>query len=794
MKFAGILALVAALSAGTALAQSPPPSAALEARSLPGLALPGRIVIDRWGISHIQAGSAQDAFFLQGYATARDRLWQIDLWRKRGLGRLAASFGPAFAEQDRASRLLLYRGDMAAEWAAYPTEAKGWTEAFTAGINAFVSDVEAGRQPLPEEFGATGSRPERWSAEDIVRIRSNALVSNLPSEVARARALCGAGLRYEPLRRKLEPAHTIIMPKGLDPCAIPAGVLKDYLLGTGGVSFEAGKVKAVDAPSMLSQAANTDVADGSNNWVVAPGRTDTGRPILAGDPHRAHGVPSLRYIVHLDAPGLHIAGAGEPSLPGVSFGHNEDVAWGLTIFAMDQQDLMVYAPAASGTYRYKGKAEPYRIVRETLEVKGEAPRTIELRFTRHGPVLHTDASGRSFALRATWDKPGASAYFNAAWLYRAKSWNDFTIGQAHWGAPSLNLVYADTKGDIGWAAAGFSPVRRTADGLLPVPGDGSHEWQGLLDPGLLPSLHNPAQGWIATANEMNLPRDYPNETRRIAFEWTDRSRIDRISTVLAAKPRFSLRDAMALQTDQYSPLAVRAVALLAGLEGDSAESRAALALLKGWDGHENAESAPAALHEVWLLRHLIEAATAATVPEPQRAAFGRASVASIISALETPGPLLGADPGATRAAILKTSLASAWRETVKLLGPDPAKWRWGSLHKAQFSPDLPIAGRDDARSVGPLPIGGSASTPMAAGSRSGDFSVGHGASVRMVLDVGAWDNSMIVNTPGQSGDANSLHYRDLFPIWASGGYVPFRWSRAAVMNDAERVIEVTPGT
>ena len=776
MKSVLIAIFAASLASSTA---ATPDSARSDARALPGLGAPGQIIVDRWGISHIYAGSSSDAFFLQGYAAARDRLWQIDLWRKRGLGRLAASFGPSYVAQDRAARLFLYRGDMAAEWAAYPAEAKGWTAAFAAGINAYIGDVAAGRQPLPEEFRATASTPERWSADDVVRIRSNALTSNLPAEVARARNVCGGGLKYEPMRRQLEPPHRIVLPMGLDPCVVPADVLDDYLLGTGGVKFEKGQVVA--AVDQLRAAADPDVREGSNNWVIAPSRSATGRPLLANDPHREHSVPSLRYIVHLDAPDLHIAGAGEPALPGISFGHNEDAAWGLTIFYIDQQDLVV------------GDADTkVRDVIETIGVKGEAARTVTLQFTNDGPVIHRDAAGRPFMLRATWDRPGASAYFNASWLFRAKSWTDFKAAQVHWGAPPLNLIYADKTGDIGWSAAGFVPVRGAGDGLMPVPGDAANAWRGAMGPGLLPSLHNPAKGWIATANQMNLPAGYPADDRRIGFEWVDRSRIDRIETVIAGKPKFSLQDAMALQTDAHSPLASRGVALLAGLTGDTADQRAALKLLRGWDGNTTADSAAAALYEVWAGRHLGSTAVTMAVPKAAQAGMDKPAIAAVTRVLEHPTGLLGPDPAAMRAAILKTSLGAAWRDTAALLGPDPATWRWDGLHHALFTPALAIPGAGQ-RVVGPLPMGGSSSTPMATSPRETDFNVVGGASVRLVMDVGAWDNSVVINAPGQSGDSGSAHYRDLFPLWAAGKYVPLRWTREAVLRDAETVIDVVPG-
>lgn len=766
-----IRAVAAALLLTTAAtAQEAPPGAFSESRALPGLTAPGEIIIDRAGIPHIYAANARDGFFLQGYAVARDRLWQIDLWRKRGLGRLSASFGAQFVAQDRAARLLLYRGEMAAEWAAYPSQAKGWTEAFAAGINAYVADVEAGRAPLPIEFSATNTRPERWQADDVVRIRSNALASNLTSEVARARALCGGDLKYEPLRRELAPAHTVSIPKGLDPCSIPADVLDDYALGTGDVRFDGQKIVVASL--------DPDIQEGSNNWVIGAGKSATGRPILANDPHRAHAVPNLRYLSHIDTPELKIAGSGEPALPGISFGHNEDVAWAITIFAIDQQDLVV-----------NPKATKLTEVRERIEVKGAPPREVVLKFTDDGPIIHEDpTSGRSFALRATWTKPGASAYFNASWAWTAKTWDDFLVARDHWGAPPLNLLFANRAGDIGWAPGGFVPVRAAGDGLLPVPAGKVHRWTGLLDAKLMPVKHNPADGWIATANEMNIPAGYPH---MLGLEWADRSRITRISEVVGSKPKFGLTDAMALQNDPTSPMARRAVALLQGLAGRDANERGALALLGNWNGHEGPDSAAAALYEIWAARHLAASAVKAIVPEAARRNFGRTSIGNILPVLED-GKLFGPDSAALRAEILLGSLGLAFAETARLLGPDPATWRWGALHRADFQPSLPIAGRDAERRVGPVPIGGSGSTPMAMGTGP-DFRVVSGASVRVVMDVGAWDNSMAINTPGQSGDPASPHYRDLFARWATGNYVPFVWSRPRVLQEAERIINVTPG-
>jgi len=779
-----IWGLAAVLMAGAAHAEV---SSAVrqEAAPVAGLQAPAELIVDRWGIPHIYAASSRDAFFLQGWNAARDRLWQIDLWRKRGLGRLSASFGPAYAAQDRAARLFLYRGDMAAEWAAYDPGGKEAVESFAAGVNAYVAEVKAGKRPLPVEFKLTSSQPEAWAPEDILRIRSHALVSNVTSEVARARTICAGGPAADTLRRKLEPAHKVVVPKGLDPCDVPADVLKDYVLATEPVSFKA------LAPKSLGDVIEERGAEGSNNWTISAARSATGRPILANDPHRPVGAPSLRYIAHLDAPGLSIIGAGEPALPGVSFGHNDTTAFGITIFYIDQEDLYAYQTKGNA-YRYKGGLEPMKVVRETIEVKGEAPREVELHYTRHGPVVwQDDAKGKAFVVRTIWNEPGLAGYFGSSRMWRAKGWDDFQTARNKWGAPPLNLVYADAKGDIGWSAAGRTPVRPNWDGLMPVPGDGRYEWAGFVEDGGLPASKNPAEGYFATANAMNIPAEpaYPREKRQLGFEWADPTRTQRIHEVLDGLPKSTLADSMALQTDSVSPQARRGIALVKDLSSPDPDVARAIALLKAWDANETTDSAAAAIYETWAVKHLgRHTAGAAGFPEAARKLIGAGSPDPTLLWLE-------GQPAKVRDPVLLSSLADAVGELKGRLGPDMATWTWGRLHQAKFVPA--IAALADPQlaaqmTVGPLQVPGSASTPRAATWRAGDFQQTAGASVRIVLDVGAWDNSMAINTPGQSGDPTSPHYRDLFPLWAAGSYVPLRFSRAAVEADAETVMKLTP--
>jgi penicillin amidase len=801
---AAVLAALAASQATAREKENPLAAARQSTTSVAGLNAPAQILIDVWGIPHIYAGNEHDLFFLQGFNAARDRLWQIDLWRKRGLGLLAKDFGAAYVEQDKALRLFLYRGDMKAEWAAYGPKAKTYAEAFVAGVNAYVADVQAGKRPLPIEFRIAGTTPDLWSAEDVVRIRSHGLTRNVASEVKRALVACAAGLEADRLRVKLEPPWTTKIPEGLDPCSVPKQVLAPYDLATRPVAFakSAAERRAAlehDPDKFLAEADAQRDTIGSNNWVVAPSRTATGRPLLANDPHREHSVPSLRYIVGLNAPGISVIGAGEPALPGISIGHNDAIAFGLTIFNVDQEDLYVYElnPADPNQYRYRDGWESMRIVHETEKVKGEADRDLELKFTRHGPVVYVDEAGkRAFAVRSVWFEPGTSAYFGSSDYMTAKDWNGFLGAMQRWGAPSENQVYADTSGNIGWVAAGKTPRRTGYDGLMPVPGDGRYEWNGFLTLDELPKVYRPREGFFATANQMNLPEGYPVAERKVGFEWSDAARWQRIVEVLKANDKFSLADAMDLQNDDTGMLAKRLVALLKPLSSDDANVKKGLALLTAWDARDAADSAAAAVYEVWIANHLGFALAKAAAPKAADIiAPDPASISAVVAYLEKPDAGLGEEPLAARDRILRDSLGEAVADVTEKLGADSGAWRWGRLHVAKFDHALmPLADKATAAqmSVGPLAFGGAANVPRAATYRRSDYQLIAGASFRMVLDVGAWDNSRTINTPGQSGDPFSGHYRDLAPLWATGQYVPLLYSRAAVEAATAEAIGLTP--
>ncbi len=553
-----------------------------------GLRAPAEILTDPWGIPHMYASSAHDVFWTQGFQVARDRLWQIDTWRRRGLGLLAQVWGAEYAEQDRAARLFLFRGDMHAEWRAYAADTEDIATAFTAGINAYVALTQQDPSRLPPEFRELGYEPAFWAPSDVVRIRSHGLFHNVTQEVARALMLRDFGPAAEELRRRREPGGELTVPDGLDLSVIPDDVLRDYKLAVAPAQLRGQAGAPAAAGTGPAQA-----GEGSNNWALAPERTGTGRALLANDPHRTVSLPSLRYVVHLSAPGFDVIGAGEPALPGLSVGHNGHVAFGFTVFSVDQEDLYVYRtrPGQPREYWYRDRWEPMTVVREEIPVRDSPPVPAELWFTRHGPVIRSaPESDAAFAVRAAWLEPGMAPYLTSIETMRAPDAERFTAALVRWGAPGENLVYADESGTIGWKAAGLTPVRPNWDGTLPVPGDGRYEWAGFYHMDALPAEVNPARGWIATANEMNLPPGFPDD-RVITRDWPAPFRAERIAEVLGPATGSTVADMVRLQGDYVSLPARRIVRALAGRRWTDPAAERAARMLAGWDGTLAADSA-----------------------------------------------------------------------------------------------------------------------------------------------------------------------------------------------------------
>jgi penicillin amidase len=733
--------------------------------SAAGLSALVEIVDDPYGIPHIRARSIPDAFFGQGYVVARDRLFQLDLAHRRELGRMAEAFGAEFAAHDAAARLFLFRGDLDAELAAVPAQLVACARAYAAGINARIDEVLADPALLPLEYSILGVSPLRWDVRDMVLARGGSF--SVEAEVRRARLAAMGLLALDAVIAPLNPAWDLAVPEGLDAAAVSEADLG--VLRLGGLPWNA-----------LAPAADTNA--GSNAWTVAPARSATGRPILANDPHLGIGGFDPRHVAHLTAPGLDVIGGGAPGLPGIMQGHNDRFAFGRTNFHIDQEDLFVLElhPDDPERYRHGDGWRAFDRVEIAIPVRNAPPRPAILRYSAQGPVVsHDPARRRATALAAVELQPGASGTFAMIAINLARDWAELHETAFRFHPSPTNFHYADVDGNHGWQVIGFAPVRRKGDGLMPVPGDGRYDWIGMRDFRALPSEYNPAKGWFASANQNNLPQGWPRE-RIPAFSFRDPYRYQRIADVLSAQPRHRLADSVALMHDTLSTPARQLVALLPARGSSGAEP--ALALLRGWDGRLEADSAPAALYQI-LCRELGNRMLAAIVPERARGLVDEIAPSVLLGLLAQPDRRLGPDPAAARDALFDGALAAAWTQAREQLGPDPAAWRWGSLHQVRIQHPLfripaiaaafpPIEGEGS---------GGDSYTVMARWLRRAPaWQVAGGASYLQVIDVGAWDNSLMLNFPGQSGDPRSPHYRDHYAPWISGEMQPMLFSRAAV--------------
>lgn len=725
-----------------------------------GLSAPIEIIDDRWGVPHIRAQTKADAFFGQGYVVARDRLFQIDLGHRRELGRMAEAFGPDFAKHDAVARLFHYRGDLNAELARVPDEVRACVAGYVAGINARIAEVEKDPALLPLEYRILGVMPLRWDIRDLVRARGSA-IGNADDEIRRAKLASLGLLELDAVVAPLRPAWKLEVPAGLD-----VSKVSDTDLGV----LQIGRLPfGPDTPTRDPDEQLDRSQAGSNAWTVAGSRTATGRPILANDPHLGIGGFGPRHVAHLTAPGLDVIGGGAPGLAGIMQGHTDRFAFGRTNFHIDQQDLFVLEldPNDPERYRHNGGWKRFARFEDRIAVKGGPAETVVLRHAEQGPVvMHDPARGRATVIGSIGMQAGGSGSFAMVAINLSRDWN--SLKEAFKLHPSpTNFHYADVDGNHGWQVIGFVPQRKKGDGLMPVPGDGRYDWTGYRDFRALPSEYNPAKGWFASANQNNLPAGWPRD-RIPAFSVRDPYRYERVADVLASQPRHSVADSVALQFDTLSTPAKQFLALLP--KQPSAGAAAAVRLLAGWDARLDKESGAAALYEiVW--RNLSERMLAAIVPE-------RAS--DLVDEI-APSELLRR--AASRPAMVDAALASGWSEAQRLLGPDPAKWRWGKLHQVRIAHPLSsipaIAAAFTA--IEGEGSGGDSYTVMARWLGGGPgWRTGGGASYVQVIDVGDWDKSVMLNLPGQSNDPRSQHYRDQYAPWIRGEMQPMTFSRAAV--------------
>jgi penicillin G amidase len=755
-----------------------------------GLDQPVEVLRDRWGINHIYAQNEHDLFFAQGYAAARDRLFQFEMWRRQATGTTAEIFGRKELKRDIGARLHMFRGDLKAELNWYHPHGELIIGAYVAGVNAYIAEALKNPASLPIEFKLLGITPAPWTTAVVIS-RHNALLSNLGDEVKNAQAirLLGAD-RVKELEYFPGPDPNLVPDPAIDLSLLNKSILELYDAFRTPLRFGANPQN----PENLENPENPlDI--GSNNWVVSGARTQTGFPMMMNDPHRTQSAPSLRYWVHLVAPGWNVIGGGEPVLPGVSIGHNEYGAWGLTIFGSDTEDLYVYDtnPANPNQYKYAGVWEDMRLLKDSIPVKGEPAVGVELKYTRHGPVLSEDvAHHKAYALRAAWMETGAAPYLASLRMDQARTWDEFRDACTFSRIPSENMVWADRKGNIGYQAVSITPLRPNWSGLVPVPGDGRYEWNGYLPIAALPHVANPEKGFYATANNYQFPPDYAYKEAQ-HYTGADPFRVSRITEVLGSGRLETVADMVRLQNDALSLPARSLVPLLRSVKIEEAVAQKARDTLLAWNFSLDEESVAAGIYEMWQ-RRLTANVRALLFPKEAQPFLGQPSMKKIIDWLEAPDGRFGADPAAGRDALLARSLAEAVAELTRKLGGDMNRWNWGQnqYHHALIRHPMSAGVAADVRAkldVGPYPRGGDSYTVNATGTSDNQTS---GGSLKIIADTSNWDNSLGLNNPGQSGDPQSPHYRDLFELWTRGKYFPIFFTKTKVESVAEERLTLQP--
>ncbi|MDX1939169.1 MAG: penicillin acylase family protein [Saprospiraceae bacterium] len=782
-----------------------------EKLTIPGLQQPVEIIVDRWGIPHIYAQNEADLFFAQGFYAARDRIFQFELWRRQATGTVAEILGPRELKRDMGARLFQFRGDMKAEMNHYHPNGELIITSFVNGVNAYIEWTEKDPNLLPIEFKLLGIKPQKWTPEVVVS-RHQGLLGNINEELQTARSVAKIGVEKVKEYEWFHPGDPdLTIDAKIDTAILSKDILELYFAFRRGITFEpkdlVAEVRNSDVEKYRLLAKEDEAAFqemlargaeniGSNNWVVSGARTQSGYPIMANDPHRALAAPSLRYMSHLVAPGWNVIGGGEPTIPGISIGHNEYGAWGLTVFGTDAEDLYIYKinPENPNQYWYHGAWEEMRIIKETIQVKGQSPVTIDLKYTRHGPVVFTDTkTNQTCAVRCGWLEVGGAPYLASLRMDQAKTWEEFREACNYSHIPGENMIWADRQGNIGWQAVGIAPIRRNFSGMVPVPGDGSYEWDGYQEIKERPHLYNPVEGYIATANENVTPPDYPHIQSTVGFSWSEPFRADRVKEVLGSGRIHSVADMAQLQTDYLSIPARTLIPLLRNLKiSDNEASEQVRQMLLKWDFQMTKESIEAAIYKAWEGR-LYNNVKAQVVPKAHN---DLASVPTmrIIEWLIFPDGHFGKNPIQNRNEILTKSLREAVYNLGQKFGKDMNKWQYGQLDYKHVLIKHPLSNavKEEVRKtldLGPVPRGGYSFTVNQTGGRDNQTS---GATFRMIVDTGDWDQALGTNSPGQGGDPKNPHYRDLFDIWVNDQYFPVFYSRKKVESVKDGVLLLQP--
>jgi len=751
--------------------------------ALQGLSGPVEVIRDGDGVPHIFADEVNDAYFGLGFAHAQDRLWQMEMTRRIGAGRLSEIFGSRTLKIDRFIRTLgLYRAAQAQLTLMKPDE-RALLDAYATGVNAFLHNHTGALSP---EFAVLGHEPERWHPADSLvwaRIMAVRLSGNWRSELLRLRL----AETLTPVQiDQLWPSDEASEPKSHSALPNPAAEMLDRL---------ANALPAELAP-----------VDASNAWVIGGARTETGKPILANDPHLGFGAPILWYLARIETPTLSLTGATVPGVPLHPLGHNGKVAWGMTTTGADVEDLYVEAIDPDNPQRYltPDGPKPFTTRVEKIYVAGDDPVTLSVRETRNGPVVsdvldEADLSETepnsviALASPATRiDDETARALYR---LNRAKNWREFVDAARLFHAPVQNLFFADTAGDIGLVTPGRIPIRSDHDGTRPVSGQETRfDWNGFIPFDELPKHLNPPDGLIINANDRLVGADYPHS---ITKHWQAAYRAGRIAEVLNGKKVHSVAGSAALQMDTISPAARRLVPLLLAAPARSDKAKDAIARLRAWDFRMLRDRAEPLIYVAWL--RALERAIVQDELGGRTDDYARSRTRFVIAALtkqkswcddvRTPEP---ESCDMQIAAALETALA----DISKSQGPDIAKWRWGAAHKAQFRHRV-FTQIPGLRSFADMVVetDGGDHTLNRGQTRQGGpapYSHVHGSGYRAVYDLGDLDRSRYIIATGQSGNPFSRHYRDMLERWRAGDFVTLAGDRETVRQQAAGVLTLIP--
>jgi len=756
---------------------------------LSGLNKPVEIIRDKWGINHIYAKNQKDLFFAQGYAAAKDRLFQFEIWRRQATGTVAEILGERELKRDIGTRLFKFRGDMKTEMNHYHKDGEEIITAYTNGVNAYIEEILKSPKKLPLEFKLLNIKPKKWTP-DVVISRHQGLLGNIDEELKIARSVAKIGVQKTKELAWFHPKDPDInIDSKINKELLSHDILELYHAYRQTVKFKPEDVipefrntEKVTALLQMNETDNDSLAIGSNNWVVSGKLMKDGNTYMANDPHRTIAVPSLRYMAHLVAPGWNVIGGGEPEIPGISIGHNEYGAWGLTVFKTDGEDLYVYDlnPENLNQYRYKDKWVDMNVISETIKVKNQEDISGNFFYTQHGPVAHIDTENlKAYAVRCAWLEPGGAPYLASLRMDQAKNWEEFRAACNYSHIPGENMIWADKEGNIGWQAVGIAPIRNNFSGLVPVPGDGSYEWDGYLPIIEKPHAYNPKKGFLATANQNVTPEDYTH-WNAIAYSWSDPYRGDRVNEVLSSGNKMTMDDMKALQVDYLSIPARILVPYLKELSFKG-KVKKAQSFLANWNYKLESDAIEAAIYVAWE-NEIKESAKQHFIPSDVKGIITGLQMKKIMDYIQHPDSKFKANATQNRDLFLSTTFKKAISNLENTLGTDMNKWQYGQekfkhIYMAHALGSSVTQETKAKLDLGPLPRGGNSYTP---GSTGGNNNQSSGGSFRMIVNTGDWDAAISTNGPGQSGDPESSFYSNLFEPWTNDKYFPVYYSRSKI--------------